>query len=369
MISFAEFRPAPQPRPEIRTDATATLITALTAAAAGEAQSWAAGAVECAAGLWARCLSTADVAPAGVPVGPAWLAEVGHDLARRGEAIYLVHVAPRGRLRLLRATATDVWGDGPDPADWWYRLTITGPRTTRTVTAPAASVCHVRYATEPHSPARGLAPLQYASLTGTLAASLERSLGYEAGGAVARIVALPEGYNSQPPTADDGEPDTPSPGDNLAEAIRAAKGRTLLPETTAGSYGDTGAHPPRRDWEPARLGAAPPQALVQLRQHVESSVLACFGVPAPLGPQGVNDGTAMRESIRRLWTTTIVPLASMIAEELSRVLDRTVLLEHGQAGGLTDVAARARAVAALVDKGGMPLADAVRRVGWGGGDA
>ena len=153
------------PQPEIRTDATDLAIRALVAAVGGTTvQTWAAGAVECAAGLWARALSTADV-PDGVPIGPAWLAECGRDLARRGEAVYLADVAPGGRLRLLRATSRDVWGDGPDPSGWWYRLTLTGPRTTHTVTAPAASVVHVRYATEPHSPARGLSPLEYASLT------------------------------------------------------------------------------------------------------------------------------------------------------------------------------------------------------------
>ena len=93
--------PPPKARPEIRTDATVQLITALTAAAgAGAVQTWAAGAVECAAGLWARGLSTAAV-PDGIPVGPRLLAEIGRDLARHGEAVYLVDVAPRGRVRLL----------------------------------------------------------------------------------------------------------------------------------------------------------------------------------------------------------------------------------------------------------------------------
>ena len=149
----------------------------------------------------------------------------------------------------------------------------------------------------------------------------------------------------------------------LADSIRGAKGRVLLPETTRGSYGDRDAKAPRRDFEPVRLGADPPQALVQLRQHVEASILAVYGVPASLGPMGVNDGTAMRESIRRFWTTTITPLASLIAEELSRVLEQPVKLDFGQAGGLTDVAARARAVKALVEVG-IDKADAMRRVGW-----
>ena len=332
--------------PEIRSDATATLIEALTLAAGStSARTWAAGAVETAAGLWARGLSSADV-PSGVPVGPRLLAEVGRDLARRGEAVYLLDVAPAGRLRLLRATTYDVWGDSPDPADWWYRLSCTAPRTTRTVTAPAASVFHVRYATEPHSPARGIAPLTYASYTGQLMGALEQSLGYEAGGAVARLVALPEGHNNPPA---------------LADAIRTARGKTLLPETVANGWGDRNAAP-KTDWKPARLGADPPAGLVSLRGAVESTVLSVFGIPSALGPAGLTDGTAQRESARRLWALTIQPLASLVAEELSRVLEQPVALTFGRAAQ-ADLAAKARAVGGLV-KAGVAL-DRAMGLAWG----
>ena len=351
------------PAPEIRSDATDTAIAGLVAAVGGASvRSWAAGAVECAAGLWARALSTATVQPDGVPIGPGWLAEAARDLARRGECVYLLDVQG-GRLRLLRATITDVDGDGPDPAGWWYGLTLAGPRGTFNVTAPAASVVHVRYATEKHSPARGVSPLAYASLTGTLTASLEQSLGYEAGGPVANLIALPHGYNSQPPPADGETQDQPLPSDTLADAIRTARGRTLLPETTQANYGDQTVRPPRRDYDPQRLGADPPMALVTLRQQVECTVLACFGVPAPLGPMGVNDGTAQREAARRLWTLTVQPLAAMIAEELTRVLEQPVTLDYGQPSGAADLAARARAVGALA-KSGVDLDDAMLLVGW-----
>ena len=336
------------PAPEVRSDATAIAIDALLTAATGASvQTWAAGALECAAGLWSRALSTASVQPAGLPIGPRWLAEVGRDLARHGEVVYLVDVAPGGRLRLLRADTRDVSGDDGDPATWWYRLTLAGPRTTRTVTAPAAQVVHVRYATERYAPQRGIAPLEYASLTGKLTASLEQSLGYEAGGAVANLIALPEGHQSP---------------EGLADAIRTAKGRTLLPETTAGGYGDKmGA--PKRDWKPERLGADPPMALTHLRREVENTVLSCFGIPAPLGPAGVNDGTAQREAARRLWTLTVQPLAAVIAEELTRVLDQPVTLEYGRPSGMADLAARARAVGAL-SKAGITTDDALLLTGW-----
>ena len=60
----------PPRRPEIRSDATSLAINLLTAAVgATAAQTWAAGAVEVAAGIWARTLSTAAVS--GAPVGAA----------------------------------------------------------------------------------------------------------------------------------------------------------------------------------------------------------------------------------------------------------------------------------------------------------
>ena len=331
---------------EQRADATDLFINAITAAVGGTLQSWAAGAVETAAGLWARALSTATVTE-GVPMGPRLLAEMGRDLARKGESVYLLDVSPGGDSRLLRASTRDVWGVGPDPSDWTYRLTLTGPRDTVTVTAPAARVVHVRYASESHAPARGISPLQYASLTGTLINNLETALGYEAGGTVAKLIALPEGHSA--PAV-------------LTSKIQSAKGKTLLPETTAGGWGDKAAAP-RKDFQPARLGADPPAALVMLRQHVESSVLGCFGVAAPLGPAGVTDGTAAREAARRLWSLTIQPLADLIAEEVSRVLEQPVSISHSQPAGSTDVAARARAVHVLVQAGGN-YDDAMRIVGW-----
>lgn len=338
-----------RPRTETRSDATDVAVSALLAVAAGtgSVQSWASAAVETAVRTWSNALSTATVSPSGV-VGARFLSEAGRDLARRGEAVYLLEVDTGGRQRFLRANVVEVFGSGPDSSDWLYRLDVVGPQTTRTITAPAARVVHVRYATEPYRPERGLSPLAYASLTGTLANNLERALGDEAGGAVANIIALPEGHD---------DPET------LAASIRTARGKTLLPETTAAGYGDRmGA--PRRDWMPERLGPDTPQALVQLRGQIETSVLACYGIPAPLSGLGITDGTAQREGLRRLWTLAIQPLADLIAEELSRVLETPVELSHASAAGTTDIAARARSVHVLTQSG-LPLEAAMDIVGWG----
>ena len=352
---------------ELRADATSLAISALFSAASGiAAKTWAAGAVECCAGLWARALSVATPNAPDLPIGPAWLAEVARDVARQGEAVYLFDVTLSGRTRLLRASIVDVDGDSPDPLDWIYRLTISGPRTSRTVTVAAPAVVHVRYATERSAPARGMSPLAYASLTGSLTASLEQSLGYEAAGPVANLIALPHGFSGPRPNADGTIPeDEPNTGGALAESIRTAKGRTLLPESTADNWGgDPTVRPPKRDLEPVRLGASPPQALVMLRQHVECSVLACYGVPAPLGPMGVNDGTAQREALRRFRHLTIQPLANLIAAELTRVLERPVSLGTERLQTAAELTALARAVHVLTQAEPERIAEARRIIGW-----
>ena len=78
---------------------------------------------------------------------------------------------------------------------------------------------------------------------------------------------------------------------------------------------------------------------------------------------GLNDGTAAREALRRLWTLTIQPLGDLIAEELSRVLEVPVALNFGRPSGMADLAARARAVGALV-KAGVEQSDALLLTGW-----
>ena len=92
-------------------------------------------------------------------------------------------------------------------------------------------------------------------------------------------------------------------------------------------------------------------------------MLGCFGIGAPLSPAGLNDGTAAREANRRLWNLTIQPIAAVIAEELTRVFERPVTLDYGRPSGMADLAARARAVGALV-KAGVEQSDALLLTGW-----
>ena len=126
---------------------------------------------------------------------------------------------------------------------------------------------------------------------------------------MARIIAMPEG--------------TQAP-EGMTERITGANGKTLLPETTAGSYGDRHQAPARR---------RPP--LVQLHQHVERAVLVAFGIPTPLLPSSMANGVAKRESMRALRVRTLKPLGLLIAEELAATgLCETELIQPDDTHGV-----------------------------------
>ena len=64
--------------------------------------------------------------------------------------------------------------------------------------------------------------------------------------------------------------------------MRAAKGRTILSETTAAGWGEGKASAPQSDWKPHRFGASPPDALVNLQSEAALTVLSACGVPPML---------------------------------------------------------------------------------------
>ena len=86
---------------------------------------------------------------------PATLYQMGYDLVREGETVWLLEAGTRG-LRLLRAsTGTDVYQGGAARESWTYRLTLPGPSTTTTVRASADQVIHIRQNSDPTNPWRG----------------------------------------------------------------------------------------------------------------------------------------------------------------------------------------------------------------------
>lgn len=288
------------------------ILNELLRAAGGEvAIATATAAVEAAAGYWARALAGARVShPA---VTPAYLASVGREIVRRGEALHEIQVDAAGQVQLIPVAHWDVWG-APDRAGWWYNATVNGPSTSAVRPLPGAAVVHQVYATDPLAPWRGVSPLRYAGLTGELLATLERKLADEAGGPVGSLLAIP----ADP--GDDDDDDDPMAG--LKASIKALKGRVAFVETTASGWGEGQSGAPRRDWVPQRLGANPPGVLRDLRGDVAMAVLEACGVPVSLVADA--DGTSQRESWRRFVMGAVAPQAEILAAELSDKLEAPV---------------------------------------------
>ena len=308
------------------------------------------GALEIAAGFWARAFASAKVTPVNnitASLTPSKLALIGRELCRRGEAVLKIQVSG-GRVQLLPAGSWDISG-GPEKDSWTYRVDLFGASVHRTEFSPSAGLLHFRYATDPGVPWVGLSPLAYARDTGTIAASLEKRLGQELGGAVARVIPMPE---SPPETA--GTEDNPKPFDYLKRDLATAKGEAFFVETTSAGYGDGPSAAPRQDWTQKRIGADPPETLEKIRNAVGETILACCGVPVELAEIG--QGTAAREAWRRFLHATIDPLGKLVAEELTEKFEFPVSLSFDSLMA-SDISGRARAFQSLVG-GGMDVTKA-----------
>ncbi|MDD9989182.1 MAG: phage portal protein [Spirochaetaceae bacterium] len=341
-------------------DAIVALAEARAAGQAADAS--ASAAVETAAGLLARSLSSATVEAADwarAAVTPDFLAQVGRDLVRRGESLHVIEAAG-GDVMLLPA-AQWTWEDGgdADPRSWTVRATTYGPSSAITRTLRASAVVFATWGRQPGTPHRGQGPTAWASLTGRLHAEVERSLGDEAAGPLAHLLAIPADPGAGPRTDEDGKP-TADPLDPLRASIRTARGRAVMVETTAGAWDQGQAAAPRRDWTPQRLGPMPPDALATIRSQTAAAIAAAAGVPpALLDPAGTAQG--QREAWRRFGAGTVQPVARQLAAELERKLETPVGLRFGELA-TGDVVARASAYARL-RSAGMDDADARRLSG------
>ena len=326
---------------------TSTILQALTQAAAGSqtVSALATGAVTACALTWGRALASAAVEgppSAQQALTPSVLFNIGFDVARDGEACFRIGVG--GRLESLASWSVE---GGPDPETWRYKASRAGPTLTESRVIPAEGVVHVRHAPDPAMPWRGRSPIGVASATGALAAGLESALSDEANNAPrAVLVALPEGPKDQD-------------GQELTNTVQGSRGKLCMPETTAGGYGDR-AGAPLRDWRPERFGPDPPAPLVALREQVEASVCACYGIHPSL-LSGGSDGTAMRESWRRFGLATAAPLGRLVADEVSAKWGADVALTF-DALKASDRSGNARAFRSLVE-GGVSVADALRLSG------
>ena len=341
----------PWSRPEIRSSSyTDLVVQARIDSASGTTSSVRAiAALEVASGLWARSLAAASVEPAsGALAGLTAdvLHDIGTQLCRVGEAVYTLSVEG-GRVVLHPVASFFVQGDY-DPRTWRYQVTQSGPTSTTTRRLTADDVLHVRLSCDPSEPWRGRSPMSRCPETAALASALETRLAQEAAAPVGSFLSVPEGAN----------PDGDTLGD-LRTGIAGAAGAQILHETVVRGHGDPGGAP-HGDLRPVRFGAAWPSAVAELRDPISQSVMLACGIPTALVSN--SDGTAAREGVRRMLTTTVLPIARIIEVELRQKLDPAAELSFSELAA-SDLTGRARAVGSLVKSGGIDKERALRIAG------
>ena len=338
-----------------------TIISQLIEAqAAGTTQQASAtAAVEAAAGLLSRDFMGARVdAPDDIAVAitPQCLALIGRDLMRVGESLHVIRMAGGGRLRLVPCS-TWYWEGDSDPATWLCTATAYGPSGSTTWRLPSSSVVFVAWGAPTARPYHGLSPSTWAAQTSRLHANIERLLADEAGGPVAQLLPIPvDGGDGK-----DGKDDLAA----LKVDIGAARGKALLVETTSAGWSEGKAAAPMRDWRQSRLGADPPEALVNLSEAAFLRVLAAAGVPPSLFVDA--DGTAQREALRRWHMGVVRPLARQLEAELSTKMGAPVRLAFDNYP--KDMVSRAQVFAKLIAAEGVTVEKALEIAGLLEGDA
>ena len=315
------------------------VVAALTAQASGQAVGDASGiaALEAATALYARAFAAVRLSPAVPALSPGCLALIARNLIRRGEDVHQIMV-DGGMVRLQPIGSWDVRG-GPVESSWWYRCDRFGPSGNLTEFVPAGAVLHVRYAVDSARPWYGLAPLQWARSTGTLAANLETRLGEEAGSSVGYLLPVP---------ADGGDGSDSNPLAGLKADIANLRGRHALVETTAAGWGEGRTAAPQSDYRPQRIGAHPPESLPTLRTQAAESVLSACGVPVSLVTDA--DGTSQREAWRRFVMGSVEPLLEIVGQEIEAKLETRVTFDLSRLWA-HDLAGRASSFKGMVTAG------------------
>ena len=291
-------------------------------------------ALETASRLWGAGLASASVKPDNVAlrsVSPVVLDSIGRSLCRVGESLHVIDVR-NGQVMLTPCASWTLLG-AVDPDSWRYQVILNGPSSSSTITLPAASVLHVRYAPHPSRPWAGRSPMQMAADTARAAGLLEHATGEEFS-FVQKQLLSPRRNQGDYGMADM----EPNQLTKIVEAFAA--------HTGSGAFVVPG------DLEPRRLGPAPPPTFSTLRTQIENSILSLHGIPPSLvAAQGT--GTALREAFRQVLHSLLKPLGALVVSELREKLDPDAALDFSalRAG---DITGTARAFGSLTKAGLTP---------------
>lgn len=334
------FRSAVEKRESSFTDA---LVSVIVANAGGDASAVpsATGALEAVSGVVGRAFAASEVTgPASVTAAltPSVLALVGRELVRRGELVFVVD-SDNGEIRLHPCEAIDVSG-GYDARTWRYRLNLPGPSKTESrENVSAGGVLHFMYSRDASKPWIGVGPIQAATLAGRLSAAVVGALADEAGTARGYLLPIPR---------TDGEDGSVA---QLKADLKGSKGGLSLVESMTEQWSAQSGSSTRSsdNWTVKRVGASPPDSLVNLADTAAREVFSACGISPALFSAG--DGTAAREAWRQVLFGVIAPLGKMVSSELSMKFGEPVSLTWDELRA-SDLSGRARAFQSMVG-GGM----------------
>ena len=301
------------------------------------------GALEVACGLWSRAFAGCTVEASEriqQAVTPSVLSLIARNLIAKGEDVHSIYVED-GQLELIPCGSWSVTG-GWHEETWIYRTNLIGPSENVSSFTPSDAVVHCRYSVDSQRPWLGVGPLNWGSLTTTLAANLENRLGQESNTPVGQLLPIPL---DSPPNEDG----TPSPLDQLRKDIGNLRGQAVLLETTSAGFGEGRQASPQSDWATKRLGANIPTSSVELRRDVFESILSQCGIPPGLA-SGEGSSQGQRESFRQFIFSSVEPIAKIIEAELSKKLEDDIKLNFSNTYA-ADIAARSSAFKKLVESG------------------
>ena len=122
-----------------------------------------------------------------------------------------------------------------------------------------------------------------------------------------------------------------------------------MAESTALGFGQGAAAAPKLDWVPTSVGQNHQPGNVAMRDSVEASIAAAYGVPAAYLNMNAT-APALREVKRLAFLNRTIPLSSLMAEELTEKLSAPVAIDWPNlADQSIDVHLRARAASAAAE--------------------
>ena len=123
-------------------------------------------------------------------LSPEVLASIGRGLVRYGEVVFCLEV-DIDEVKMIQASSWDVEGNY-DPATWIYNLELPGPSGSVSKRIGSAGVVHLRYASFPQTPWKGISPVSWASQDRESWPETWRlDMGQEAGGVVGHLLPVP----------------------------------------------------------------------------------------------------------------------------------------------------------------------------------